>query len=103
MSIIEQIDTVAIRVPLEHLYQGSYYRMANRCTIITRIRTSDGVVGESYNADTDEQQLAVRSIIDNELTPRVVGMDVKHIERIWEAMLPTTFDQLRDRAITMQA
>ncbi|MCW2496420.1 mandelate racemase/muconate lactonizing enzyme family protein, partial [Jatrophihabitans sp.] len=87
----------------EHLYKGSYYKMRNRCTIITRITTSDGVVGEAYNADTDEEQIEVLDIINNEIAPLVVGLDVQHVERIWHAMLPVTLDQLRDRAIPMQA
>jgi D-galactarolactone cycloisomerase len=103
MPVIEAIETIPIRVPLPHLYKGSYYKMRNRCTIVTRIRTSDGCVGEAYNADTDEQQGDVLAIIRDELTPLVVGLDVRQVERIWQAMLPPTFDQLRDRAITMQA
>lgn len=103
MPKIESVETIPLRVPLEHLYKGSYYKMRNRCTIITRIRTTDGVVGEAYNADTDEEQGAVLSIIRDEIVPRIVGMDVQQVERIWQEMLPVTFDQLRDRAIAMQA
>lgn len=103
MSVIEAIETVPVRVPLTHLYQGSYYKMRNRCTIITRIHTADGVVGEAYNADTDEEQAEVLDIIENELVPRVLGLDVERPELIWQVMLPTTFDQLRDRRLPMQA
>jgi L-alanine-DL-glutamate epimerase-like enolase superfamily enzyme len=103
MNKIESIETIPVRVPLEHLYQGSYYRMRNRCTIITRVRTSDGVVGQAYNADTDEEQAEVLAIIRDEIAPRIVGMDVECVEQIWERMLPTTFDQLRDRRLPMQA
>jgi L-alanine-DL-glutamate epimerase-like enolase superfamily enzyme len=103
MPVIESIETIPLRVPLEHLYKGSYYKMRNRCTIITRIRTSDGVVGEAYNADTDEEQAQVLAVVHDEIAPLVVGLDVMQVERIWQAMLPVTLDQLRDRAIPMQA
>ncbi len=103
MNKIESVETIPVRVPLEHLYQGSYYRMRNRCTIITRIHTSDGVVGEAYNADTDEEQEEVLAIVRDEIAPRIIGMDVEAVEQIWERMLPTTFDQLRDRRLPMQA
>ncbi|HWM35176.1 MAG TPA: mandelate racemase/muconate lactonizing enzyme family protein [Pseudolysinimonas sp.] len=103
MTTIERIETIPLRVPLEHLYKGSYYKMRNRCTIITTVYTDDGVVGTAYNADTDEQQNDVLAIMHDELIPAVIGMDLMATERIWEAMLPATFDQLRDRAITMQA
>jgi D-galactarolactone cycloisomerase len=103
MPTIEAIETIPLRVPLEHLYKGSYYKMRNRCTIITRIQTSDGVVGEAYNADTDDEQHEVLAIINDEIAPRIIGMDVQQVERIWHAMLPVTLDQLRDRALPMQA
>ena len=34
--------------------RGSHYRMRNRCTIITRVHTAEGIVGEGYTADEDE-------------------------------------------------
>ena len=77
--------------------------MRNRCTIITRITTSDGIVGQSYNADTDEEQHEVLGIIHDEIAPAITGMDSRQIEKVWHAMLPVTFDQLRDRAIPMQS
>lgn len=103
MPVIERIETIPLRVPLEHLYQGSYYKMRNRCTIITRIHTDEGVVGEAYNADTDEEQAGILRIIHEEIEPLVKGIDVMRTERVWEAMLPVTLDQLRDRRIPMQA
>ncbi len=103
MSIIESIETIPLRVPLKHLYKGSYYKMRNRCTIITRIRTSDGLIGEAYNADSDEEQTEILQIINDEIAPLVTGLDVQQVERCWHAMLPVTLDQLRDRRLPMQA
>ena len=101
---IESIETIPIRVPLPFTYKGSYYRMRNRCTIITRIRTSEGIVGEAYNADEDEPlQSEIRTILHDELAPQVIGLDAFATERVWEAMLPATFDQLRPRWYAMQA
>jgi L-alanine-DL-glutamate epimerase-like enolase superfamily enzyme len=101
---IESIETIPIRVPLPFTYRGSYYKMRNRSTIITRIRTSDGIVGEAYNADEDEPlQSEILTILHEELAPCVVGLDAFATERVWEAMLPATFDQLRPRWYAMQA
>ena len=101
---IESIETIPIRVPLPFTYKGSYYRMRNRSTIITRVRTSEGIVGEAYNADEDEPlQSEILAIIHDELVPRVIGLDAFATERVWEAMLPVTFDQLRPRWYAMQA
>lgn len=103
MAIIERIETIPLTVPLKHLYKGSYYKMRNRCTIITRIYTSDGVVGEAYNADSDEEQPEILGIINDEIAPLVTGLDIRQVERCWQAMLPVTLDQLRDRRLPMQA
>ena len=103
MTTIERIETIPLTVPLTHLYKGSYYKMRNRCTIITHLYTSDGVVGEAYNADSDEEQAEILGIIQDEIAPLVVGMDVRQVERCWESMLRVTLDQLRDRRLPMQA
>lgn len=103
MPTIESIETIPLTVPLKYLYKGSYYQMRNRCTIITRIRTSDGLMGEAYNADSDEEQAEILGIINNEIAPLVIGMDVQAVERCWHEMLKVTLDQLRDRRLPMQA
>ncbi|MGI8702206.1 MAG: mandelate racemase/muconate lactonizing enzyme family protein [Nocardioidaceae bacterium] len=103
MPLIESIETIPLTVPLKHLYEGSYYKMRNRCTIITRIRTSDGVIGEAYNADSDGEQAEILKIINDEIAPLVIGLDVLGAEKVWAAMIPVTLDQLRDRRMPMQA
>ena len=104
MLTIERIETIPIRVPLPFTYSGSYYRMRNRCTIVTRVHTAEGIVGEAYNADEDEPlQSEILAILRDEITPPVVGLDAMQVERCWEAMLPVTFDQLRPRWYAMQA
>jgi len=103
MPTIEAIETIPLTVPLKHVYKGSFYQMRNRCTIITRIRTSDGVVGEAYNADSDEEQAEILGIINDEIAPMLVGKDVLAVEACWNDMLAVTLDQLRDRRLPMQA
>ncbi|MCA0453692.1 MAG: mandelate racemase/muconate lactonizing enzyme family protein [Chloroflexi bacterium] len=100
---IQAIETEALRIPLNKVYRGSKYSMQNRCTIITRILTKQGVVGEVYTGDTDEEQDVILSIIHKELAPVLIGMDVFNTEGCWEAMKPATYDILRDRGVVMQA
>jgi D-galactarolactone cycloisomerase len=100
---ITRIETIPVRVPLDRVYRGSYYSMRNRCTIITRVYTADGAVGESYNGDADEEQGQVLSIITDEITPLLQGMDAWQVERCWQQMLPVTYNILRDRTLALQA
>ena len=47
-------------------HPGSRYRMTTRCTIITRVVTEEGIVGEAYTGDEDESQSAIIRIIQDE-------------------------------------
>jgi len=100
---VERIEVVPVRAPLSRRFQGSHYSMTTRCTIVTRVYTKCGIVGESYNGDTDEEQARIVGIIENELTPAVLGCTAFSIERCWEEMLPATYDILRDRSLSLQA
>jgi D-galactarolactone cycloisomerase len=77
--------------------------MPRRCTIITRVVTEEGIVGEAYNADADEEQPVIMRVIRDELAPMLVGRDALAYEQCWELMRRITFDQLRDRRFAMQA
>jgi len=100
---IRSIECVPVRVALPRTYRGSHYQMANRCTLITRVVTEEGVVGEAYNGDTDEEQARVRSIVVDEIAELIRGKDALSTETCWETMEPVTYDVLRDRALAMQA
>ena len=100
---IERIETIPLRVPLDKIYRGSKYSMQNRCTIVTRVYTDSGVVGEVYTGDTDKEQPDILAIIEKELVPALIGRDAFNIEGCWEAMRPATYDILRDRALALQA
>ena len=50
---IAEIETIPIRVPLAQTYRGSAYKMTHRSTIVTRIHTEEGIVGEAYCGDED--------------------------------------------------
>lgn len=100
---IESIDVTAVVVPLDQEYRGSYYRMSNRSTVITRVTTREGIVGEAYAGDEDATLGEIASVIRNELAPRLLGEDGFAIERCWQKGFPVTWDQLRDRRIGLVA
>jgi D-galactarolactone cycloisomerase len=100
---IDRIEVTPLRVPLDRVYRGSHYAMRNRCTLVTRIRTREGLTGESYNGDADEEQAPILRIINEEIQPLLVGCDGWNVEGCWQRMLPVTFNILRDRALGLQA
>ncbi len=101
--IIDRIETIALRAPLGRRFSGSGYSMDNRCTIVTRLHTSDGLTSEVYTGDTDVEQSIIVGIIHDELAPRLIGRSATDPEGAWRAMEPSTNDILRDRGLALQA
>ncbi|MBA2557976.1 MAG: mandelate racemase/muconate lactonizing enzyme family protein [Chloroflexi bacterium] len=101
--IIERVETIALKAPLARRFTGSAYSMDNRCTIITRLHTRDGVVSEVFNGDTDDEQAVILRIIHDELAPRLIGRSATDPEGCWKAMEPSTNNILRDRGLALQA
>lgn len=100
---IERIETMALRVPLDKTYSGSKYRMTHRSTIITRVYTSAGIVGEAYAGDEDAGLVDIVGIIESEIAPKLIGQDALAYERCWEIARPATSDILRDRRLGLVA
>jgi D-galactarolactone cycloisomerase len=100
---IERIETVPVRVPLDRVYKGSHYQMTHRSTIITRVYTASGIVGEAYAGDEDAGLGDIDGIIHREIAPKLIGQDAFAVERCWELSRPATWDILRDRRLGLVA
>lgn len=100
---ITAIEQIPLIVPLGRHYQGSYYSMTKRCTVITRVHTDAGLVGTAYAADEEHTLHDIVDVARREIIPRLIGEDAMAIERCWELGFPATFDQLRDRRVGLVA
>jgi L-alanine-DL-glutamate epimerase-like enolase superfamily enzyme len=100
---IKRIEVIPLKVPLKRKFSGSHYFMTHRCTIITRIITDTGIVGEIYNGDEMDAQEAVMDMIVNRMGPLMIGQDIFSIQTIWKKNHEFTFDILSDRKIALQA
>jgi D-galactarolactone cycloisomerase len=100
---IRRIETVPLRVPLGRIYRGSFYEMTHRSTIVTRVYTDEGIVGEAYAGDEDAGLLEIDGIIHDEIAGQLIGCDAMAIERCWELTRPVTFNILRDRRLGLVA
>src|SRR5207247_1383489 len=100
---LERIETIPIRVPLARTYRGSAYEMTHRSTLIVRLHTSAGVVGEAYVGDEDAALGEIDRIVLEEIAPRLIVEDLFAIERLWQLARPSTFDILRDRRLGLVA
>lgn len=100
---LEEVEVIPIEVPLGQTFHGSKYSMSERATLVTRLRTDEGLVGEVYNGDEVHTQVEIARIITEELFPRIEGLDPLLVEAAWDTMLPVTFDILRDRRLVVMA
>lgn len=100
---ITRIETEQIRVPLERVYRGSHYKMTHRSTIITRVYTAGGLIGEAYAGDEDAGLAEIDAIIHDEIAPVLLGEDASALERCWELARPATWNILRDRRLGLVA
>jgi D-arabinonate dehydratase len=100
---IERIECIPLSMPLPRTFRGSNYFMTHRCTIITRLYTKEGIVGECYNGDEFETQAEVVGIVEKEIAPYLIGMDCFNVDGCWEAMRKPSYNILRDRKLAMCA
>src|SRR5690348_3266190 len=99
---IASIEAIPIEIPLRKVFSGSGYRVTSRNTVVTRIRTADGLASEVYNGDNRAHGGDIARIILDELAPLLIGQDARHIERLWAAMFRLTIPN-RDRKLVMEA
>jgi L-alanine-DL-glutamate epimerase-like enolase superfamily enzyme len=96
------VEAVAIDIPLTRNFGGSTYAVLKRSTVITRLRTRDGVVSEVYNGDNREHGPEIVRIIREELAPLIEGEDAFAGERLWARMFALTTAN-RDRKTLLEA
>ena len=99
---ITSVENIPIEIPLTKNFGGSTYAVLKRCTIVTRIRTDEGLASEVYNGDNRDHAREIIDIIQKELAPLVIGEDPRRIEHLWAKMYPVTFP-VRDRKLAMEA
>ncbi|MBN9475884.1 MAG: hypothetical protein ABS43_21560 [Bordetella sp. SCN 67-23] len=100
---ITRIETIPLKVELERPATGSTLKLTHRCTIVTRIHTDAGVVGECFNGNDDELQPDIIRLIHDELEPLLKGRRVAAIDDAWAATRRATEPFLRDRRVALRA
>ena len=79
-----------VEAPLPRVFKGSTYQIDKRCTIVVRIETDEGVVGEIYSGDERTAYREVRGLIVGPLRDALLGESPFAVERIWAKMFELT-------------
>src|SRR5262245_609836 len=99
---IHSVEAIPIEVPLSRDFGGSTYSVLKRSTVITRIRTHEGIASEVYNGDNREQGCEIARLILEVLAPRITGASIFEGERLWDELFGLTHAS-RDRKTLMEA
>ncbi|MGZ5223013.1 MAG: mandelate racemase/muconate lactonizing enzyme family protein, partial [Burkholderiales bacterium] len=99
---LDRIEAIAVEIPLKKNFGGSTYAVLKRCTVVTRLSTSEGLTSEVYNGDNREHGREIVRLLTDELFPLVKGMSVFESERIWEKMFALSHTN-RDRKTLLEA
>jgi D-galactarolactone cycloisomerase len=100
---VTELEVIPIRAPLAREFRGSYYHMTHRATVVVRLHTDQGIVGEAYVGDEDATAAEIVHVLRTEVAPTLVGMDAMATEKCWQALYPVTYDILRDRRVGLVA
>jgi D-galactarolactone cycloisomerase len=99
---IDHAEVIPIEVPLSRTFSGGTYSMNRRCTLLLRLRTSEGLQGQIYIGDERDHQADVCRMLREQLFPQVLGRQPSDVTAIWEEHFRrTTFSA--GRRILMRA
>jgi D-galactarolactone cycloisomerase len=100
---ITRIETIPLKVKLERTATGSNLKLTHRCTILTRIHTDAGVVGECFNGNDDALQASIINMIHEEMAPLLIGHRVCAVDAAWALTRQATEPFIRDRRVALRA
>lgn len=83
---ITKVEVIPLQRKLQQVFEGGTYRIANRYTIVTRIYTDEGLIGETFGGDEDGAQEKVVRCIRDTFAPALIGQDPRRIEHLWALM-----------------
>lgn len=83
---ITQVEVIPLQRKLNQAFEGGTYRITNRFTLVTRIHTDEGLIGETFGGDEDGAQEKIVGCIRDYFAPLLVGEDPQNVERLWGKM-----------------
>ena len=60
---ITRIEIIPLVRKLEEAFSGGTYRIVNRYTLVTRVYTDAGIIGEVFGGDEDQHQDRIVEVV----------------------------------------
>ncbi len=83
---ITRVEVIPLIRRLETAFEGGTYRIVNRYTLVTRVYTDEGLIGEAFGGDEDATQADIVRLIRDHFAPLLVGKDPRDVEQLWQLM-----------------
>ena len=99
---ITAVEAIAIDIPLSKNFGGSTYSVLKRSTVITRLRTADGLVSEVYNGDNRAHGPQIAHLVTNDLFNAIKGLSIYERELAWQRMFALTHSA-SDKKLLLEA
>ena len=95
---ITDIKAHWIRVPLKKPFHGGTYTVNSRATIVTRIHTDEGIVGEAFAGDQRDNGGQICNLIQTEYKKQLLGEDPVSIDKHWNQLFSTSITAVDKRS-----
>ena len=99
---ITAVEAIAIDIPLSKNFGGSTYSVLKRSTVITRLRTADGLVSEVYNGDNRAHGPQIAHLVTTDLFNVIKGLSIYERELAWQRMFALTHSA-SDKKLLLEA
>lgn len=96
------VEAIAVDIPLSKNFGGSTYSVLKRSTVITRLRTADGLVSEVYNGDNRAHGLQIAKLVENYLFNVIKDLSIFERELAWQRMFVLTHSA-SDKKLLLEA
>lgn len=84
--IVTDVEAIWLWMPLKKPVHGGTYTIPSRATIVTRVFTDEGLVGEAFAGDQRKIGGEMCNLIEDDLKKTVVGENLFSIDKIWDKM-----------------
>ena len=99
---ITAVEAIAVDIPLSRNFGGSTYNVLKRSTVITRLRTEEGLVSNVYNGDNRAHGVQIARLVENDLLNVIKGLSIFERELAWDRMFALTH-AAGDRKLLLEA
>ena len=92
---ITKVETIALTYPTSKPFYNALGKSTQRSCLVVRVYTDAGIVGIGEAAPYGGPMISTATVIEQELAPKLIGMDPMDVEYIWHKLFFDGFQHSR--------